>query len=87
MKIISDSEIGIRTSIIKKREDIPLDSNIVFDLKSTLSLRVAPPFVFLLLRTPIINVAEAPTPNINPDKMDDSIFENANASEKITVVK
>jgi hypothetical protein len=40
-----------------------------------------------LLRTPIINVAEAPTPNINHDKMDDSIFENANASEKITVVK
>jgi hypothetical protein len=87
MKIISDSEVGIRTSKIKKREDIPLDSNIVFDLKSTLSLRVAPPLVFLLLRTPIRNVAEAPTPNINPDKMDDSIFENSNASEKMTVVK
>ena len=82
-----DSEVGIKARKIRKNDDNPVESNIVFDLKSTLSVRFAPLFVFLLFKIPIISVAEAPTPNTKPERIDDSIFENSNASEKITVVK
>ena len=72
--MITDSEEGISTRMIKKKDDKPLDSNIVFDRKFTLSLRDVLPCVFLLFNIPIMYVAEAPTPNTKPDKIDDSIF-------------